>query len=67
LSIDPVEDPHEHALLHGVLDIAHAAGAHVICSSSGALCSYHGVKAQRNVLYDIVTAENVDARSSAAR
>ena len=32
----------------------------LICFTSGALRSYHGFEAQRNVLYDLVNGDNVD-------
>ena len=60
LFVGSVEDPYEHGLLRGISDVARSAGAHVICFTSGALRSYHGFEAQRNVLYDLVTPHNVD-------
>jgi len=60
LFVSSAEDKYENAILHGVFDIVHQAGANLICFTSGGIRSYHGFEAQGNVLYDLVNAENVD-------
>ncbi|GEM_PF-603993 len=58
--VGSAEDKYENALLRGISDVARPAGSNLICFTSGALRSYHGFEAQRNVLYDLVSAERVD-------
>ncbi len=60
LFINSTQDSYEAAIVRGVSDVLRAAGAHLICFTSGALRSYHGFEAQRNVLYDLVTPKSVD-------
>jgi DNA-binding LacI/PurR family transcriptional regulator/signal transduction histidine kinase len=60
LLVGSAEDKYENAMLRGISDVVRPAGANLICFTSGALRSYHGFEAQRNVLYDLVNAGNVD-------
>ncbi len=60
LLVGSAEDKYENALLHGISDVVLPAGVNLICFTSGALRSLHGFEAQRNVLYDLVNADNVD-------
>ena len=60
LLISSNQDVYENAILRGVFHVARQQGANAICFTSGALRSYHGFEAQRNVLYDLVNAGNVD-------
>lgn len=58
--VGSAEDKYENAMLRGISDVVRPAGSNLICFTSGALRSYHGFEAQRNVLYDLVSAERVD-------
>ena len=60
LLVGSAEDKYENALLRGISDVARPLGANLICFTSGALRSYHGFEAQRNVLYDLISADRVD-------
>ncbi len=60
LLVGSAEDKYENALLRGISDVVRPAGSNLICFTSGALRSYHGFEAQRNVLYDLISAERVD-------
>lgn len=60
LLVGSAEDKYENALLRGISDVVRPAGVNLICFTSGALRSLHGFEAQRNVLYDLVNAANVD-------
>jgi PAS domain S-box-containing protein len=60
LLVGSAEDKYENALLRGISDMVRPAGVNLICFTSGALRSLHGFEAQRNVLYDLVNANNVD-------
>lgn len=54
------QDSYEQALYSGICETARIAGAHVICFTSGALRAYRSFEFQRNVLFDLVTPQNVD-------
>jgi len=54
LFINCTEDKYENAILRGVFDAVHAQGANLVCYTSGALRSYHGFEAKRNILFDLV-------------
>ncbi len=60
LLISSTQDPYEAAILRGVAHVTRASNTQLICFTSGALRSYHGFEAQRNVLYDLVTSQNVN-------
>jgi DNA-binding LacI/PurR family transcriptional regulator/signal transduction histidine kinase len=60
LFVATVQDRYENAVIRGAFDVLHKADVRSICFTSGALRSYHGFEAQRNVLYDLVNGENVD-------
>ncbi len=60
LLVGSAEDKYDNALLRGISDVVQPSGANLICFTSGALRSLHGFEAQRNVLYDLVNADNVD-------
>jgi DNA-binding LacI/PurR family transcriptional regulator/signal transduction histidine kinase len=59
LFITSAEDKYENAVLRSVYDVARAAGNNLICFTSGALRSYHGFEAQRNVLYGLVNSASI--------
>ncbi len=59
LLITSAEDKFENAVLRSAYNVTRAAGKNLICFTSGALRSYHGFEAQRNVLYELVSADNV--------
>ena len=54
LFITSAEDKYENAILRSVAAVARAEGLNLICYTSGAIGSYHGFEAQRNVLYRLV-------------
>jgi signal transduction histidine kinase/DNA-binding LacI/PurR family transcriptional regulator len=60
LLVGSAEDKYENALLRGIAEVLQPADVNLICFTSGALRSLHGFEAQRNVLYDLVNADNVD-------
>lgn len=60
LLISSTQDPYESAILRGAAHVARASHTRLICFTSGALRSYHGFEAQRNVLYDLVTHKKVN-------
>ena len=60
LLVGSAEDKYENALLRGISDVVRPAGSNLICFTSGTLRSYHGFEAQRNVLYDLISATRVD-------
>jgi DNA-binding LacI/PurR family transcriptional regulator/signal transduction histidine kinase len=60
LFVASVQDHYENAVLRGALDGFLKEDVRLICFTSGALRSYHGFEAQRNVLYDLVNRDNVD-------
>jgi DNA-binding LacI/PurR family transcriptional regulator/signal transduction histidine kinase len=60
LLVGSAEDKYENALLRGIAEVLQSAGVNLICFTSGALRSLHGFEAQRNVLYDLVNADNVN-------
>lgn len=54
------QDSYEQALYSGIDEAAQTLGAHVICITSGAIRAYRGFEFQRNVLFDLLTPQNVD-------
>ncbi len=60
LFVSSTQTLYEILLYRGVCDVARKVGAHVICFTSGALRSYRSFEFQRNVLFDLVNAQNVD-------
>ncbi len=60
LFISSSQNGYEATLYQGVSDVIRAAGAHLVCFTSGALRAYHGFEFQRNVLFDLVNADIVD-------
>ncbi len=60
LFVTSAEDRYERTLLQGVFDAIRTKGGHLICFTSGALRSYHGFEAKRNILYDLVTPHTLD-------
>lgn len=60
LFINCTEDKYENAILRGVFDAVHAQGANLVCFTSGALRSYHGFEAKRNVLFELVDKAMLD-------
>lgn len=60
LFVASVQDRYENAVLRGAFDVLFKQDVRLICFTSGALRSYHGFEAQRNVLYDLVNGNNVD-------
>lgn len=59
LFITSAEDKYENAILCSVAAVARAEGLNLICYTSGALSSYHGFEAQRNVLYSLVNTARI--------
>ena len=53
-------DPNNYAMWLGIDDVAREQGANLICFPGNPLRSPRGFEAQANVLYDLVSAENVD-------
>ncbi len=60
LFLTSAEDRYENAILRGVFDAVYERGGNLICFTSGALRSYHGFEAKRNILYDLVTPLTLD-------
>ncbi len=58
--ITSAEDKYENAIVRGALAVATQANAQLVAFTSGAVRSYHGFEAQRNILYDLVSANTVD-------
>ncbi|MCB8968185.1 MAG: substrate-binding domain-containing protein [Ardenticatenaceae bacterium] len=56
-----VGDKYENTLLHGVMAGLRSVGVNLISFTGGGLHSYHGFGAQGNVVYDLATAQRVDA------
>jgi DNA-binding LacI/PurR family transcriptional regulator/signal transduction histidine kinase len=60
LLVDWLEDNYQNAVVSGVADAARELGVNLICFAGGVLRSPHRFAAQRNVVYDLAGAENVD-------
>ncbi len=62
LLIESFWDGYQGAIWQGVVDLAHDRGVNLICFNGGRLgyTAANELEAQRNVLYDLVTADNVD-------
>ena len=52
--VNSAEDKYENALLQGIFEAVQEQNGNLICFTSGALRSYHGFEAKRNILYDLV-------------
>jgi len=55
--VDSIEEPYQSTVFGGVVEVARAAGANVLCFCGGVL---EGSEAVRNSLFDWVSAANVD-------
>ena len=62
LLVESFWDGYQGAIWQGVVDLAHDRGANLICFNGGRLgyAAADKLEAQRNTLYDLVAADNVD-------
>ncbi len=61
LLIGSSEDSYGQSLIRGAYKATLAQGARLLVLTSGTLKSYHGFEAQRNVLFDLISSDSVDA------
>jgi len=60
LLINELVLPYESTVWPGVADVAQERDVNLICFAGGRLRSPYGFESQRNLLYDLVNAENID-------
>jgi DNA-binding LacI/PurR family transcriptional regulator/signal transduction histidine kinase len=60
LLVDWLEDDYQNAVVAGVADGARALGVNLVCFAGGVLGSPHRAATQRNVVYELAGAANVD-------
>lgn len=61
LFLGTTEDSYGKAVVRGVLQGVRGTGTRLVCFTTGSLRSSHGYEAQRNVLFDLVDDQSVDA------